>query len=137
MPDGPTSPGAPLSLAVGRIPTASSGLNEAIDALDNKIDGQLASSGLYARVRIFLPLPPCLVSCANVRFSGAGSGCGDLALGPLHPPKIAAWLDNALRQGHEAGRSKRRQDLKAMAASPLDLAGENSPTCTRWSPQPR
>jgi glutamate dehydrogenase len=94
-------------------------LNEAIDALDNKIDGQL-QLGLYASVQDLLHSR--MVWCVrNVDFS-AGLDAVISRFGPCIR-EIAAGLDNALPQDMQAGRSKRRQDLSD-GGVPLELAGE-------------
>jgi len=94
-------------------------LNEAIDALDNKIDGQL-QLGLYASVQDLLHSR--MVWCVrNVDFS-AGLDAVISRFGPSIR-EIAAGLDNALPQDMQAGRSKRRQDLSD-GGVPLELAGE-------------
>jgi glutamate dehydrogenase len=94
-------------------------LNEAIDALDNKIDGQL-QLGLYASVQDLLHSR--MVWCVrNVDFS-AGLDAVISRFGPCIR-EIAAGLDNALPQDMQAGRSKRRQDL-GDGGVPLELAGE-------------
>ena len=94
-------------------------LNDAIDALDNKIDGQL-QLGLYAAVQDLLH-SRVVWYVRNVDFSAGleavisrfGSGIRE----------IAAGLDNALPQDIQAGRSKRRQDLTD-GGVPAELAGE-------------
>ena len=94
-------------------------LNEAIDALDTKIDGQL-QLGLYASVQDLL-LSRMVWCVRNVDFKRR-AGCGDLALRP-GIRQIAAGLDNALPPDMQAGRGKRRQDLTD-AGVPAGLAGE-------------
>lgn len=94
-------------------------LNDAIDALDSKIDGQL-QLGLYASVQDLL-LSRVVWCVRNVDFSAGleaiisrfGSGIRE----------IAAGLDNNLPQDIQAGRSKRRQDLTD-GGVPAKLAGE-------------
>jgi glutamate dehydrogenase len=94
-------------------------LNDAIDALDNKIDGQL-QLGLYAAVQDLLHFR-AVWYVRNVDFSVGleavisrfGSGIRE----------IAAGLDNTLPQDMQAGRSKRRQDLTD-GGVPAELAGE-------------
>jgi glutamate dehydrogenase len=94
-------------------------LNDAIDALDTKIDGQL-QLGLYAAVQDLLH-SRVVWYVRNVDFSSGleavisrfGSGIRE----------IAAGLDNALPQDIQAGRSKRRQDLTD-GGVPAELAGE-------------
>jgi glutamate dehydrogenase len=94
-------------------------LNEAIDALDNKIDGQL-QLGLYASVQDLLHSR--MVWCVrNVDFS-AGLDAVISRFGPSIR-EIAAGLDSALPQDMQAGRSKRRQDLSD-GGVPVELAGE-------------
>jgi len=94
-------------------------LNEAIDALDNKIDGQL-QLGLYASVQDLL-LSRMVWCVRNVDFS-AGLDAVISRFGPSIR-EIAAGLDNALPQEMQAGRSKRRQDLSD-GGVPVELAGE-------------
>jgi glutamate dehydrogenase len=94
-------------------------LNDAIDALDTKIDGQL-QLGLYAAVQDLLH-SRVVWYVRNVDFSAGleavisrfGSGIRE----------ITAGLDSALPQDIQAGRSKRRQDL-ADGGVPAELAGE-------------
>jgi glutamate dehydrogenase len=94
-------------------------LNDAIDALDSKLDGQL-QLGLYASVQDLL-LSRVVWCVRNVDFSAGleavisrfGSGIRE----------IAAGLDNNLPQDIQAGRSKRRQDLTD-GGVPAELAGE-------------
>jgi glutamate dehydrogenase len=94
-------------------------LNEAIDALDNKIDGQL-QLGLYAAVQDLLH-SRVVWYVRNVDF-GAGLEAVISRFGPCIR-EIAAGLDNNLPQDMQAGRSKRRQDLSD-GGVPLELAGE-------------
>ena len=94
-------------------------LNEAIDALDNKIDGQL-QLGLYASVHDLLH-SRMVWFVRNVDFS-AGLDAVISRFGPCIR-EIAAGLDNALPQDMQAGRSKRRQDLSD-GGVPVELAGE-------------
>src|SRR6478609_7872571 len=94
-------------------------LNGEIDALDNKIDGQL-QLGLYASVQDLLHSR--MVWCVrNVDFS-AGLDAVISRFGPCIR-EIAAGLDDALPQDMQAGRSKRRQDLSD-GGVPAELAGE-------------
>ncbi|MBR2117247.1 MAG: NAD-glutamate dehydrogenase [Afipia sp.] len=94
-------------------------LNDAIDGLDTKIEGQL-QLGLYASVQDLL-LSRVAWSVRNIDFSAGleavisrfGSGIGE----------IAAGLDNTLPQDMQAGRSRRRQDLTD-GGVPAELAGE-------------
>ncbi len=94
-------------------------LNNAIDALDNKIDGQL-QLGLYAAVQDLL-LSRMAWYARNVDFS-AGLDAVISRFGPSIR-EIAAGLDDALPQDLQAGRSKRRQDL-IEGGVPAELAGE-------------
>ncbi len=94
-------------------------LNNAIDALDNKIDGQL-QLGLYAAVQDLL-LSRMAWYARNVDFS-AGLDAVISRFGPSIR-EIAAGLDNALPQDLQAGRSKRRQDL-IEGGVPAELASE-------------
>ena len=94
-------------------------LNDAIDALDNKIDGQL-QLGLYAAVQDLLH-SRVVWYVRNVNF-GAGLEAVISRFGP-HIREIAAGLDNNLPQDIQAGRSKRRQDL-IDGGVPAALAGE-------------
>jgi glutamate dehydrogenase len=94
-------------------------LNDAIDALDNKIDGQL-QLGLYAAVQDLL-YSRVVWYVRNVDFS-----VGLEAVISRFSPcirEIAAGLDNNLPQDIQAGRSKRRQDLTD-GGVPAELAGE-------------
>jgi glutamate dehydrogenase len=94
-------------------------LNDAIDELDNRIEGQL-QLGLYASVQDLL-LSRVVWYVRNVDFSAGleavisrfGSGIRE----------IAAGLDNIQPQDMQAGRSKRRQDLTD-GGVPVELAGE-------------
>src|SRR5947208_15555087 len=93
-------------------------LNEAIDALDNKIDGQL-QLGLYASVQDLLDSR--MVWCVrNVDFSADL----DAVISRFGPSirEIAAGLDNPLPQDMHAGRNKRRRDLSD-GGVPVELAG--------------
>jgi len=94
-------------------------LNDAIDAIDNRIDGQL-QLGLYAAVQDLL-LSRMAWYARNVDFS-AGLDAVISRFGPSIR-EIAAGLDNALPQDLQAGRSKRRQDL-IEGGVPAELAGE-------------
>ena len=94
-------------------------LNDAIDALDNKIDGQL-QLGLYAAVQDLLH-SRVVWYVRNVDFS-AGLEAVISRFGPCIR-EIAAGLDNTLPQDIQAGRSKRRQDLTD-GGVPAELAGE-------------
>ena len=94
-------------------------LNDAIDALDNKIDGQL-QLGLYAAVQDLLH-SRVVWYVRNVDFS-AGLEAVISRFGPCIR-EIAAGLDNNLPQDIQAGRSKRRQDLSD-GGVPVELAGE-------------
>jgi glutamate dehydrogenase len=94
-------------------------LNDAIDGLDARIDGQL-QLGLYAAVQDLL-LSRMVWYVRHVDFSAGleavisrfGSGIR----------QIAAGLDNTLSEDLQAGRSKRRQDLTD-GGVPAELAGE-------------
>ncbi|WMT73176.1 NAD-glutamate dehydrogenase [Bradyrhizobium sp. Ash2021] len=94
-------------------------LNDAIDALDNRIDGQL-QLGLYAAVQDLLH-SRVVWYVRNVDFS-AGLEAVISRFGPSIR-EIAAGLDNALPQDIQAARSKRRQDLTD-GGVPAELAGE-------------
>jgi glutamate dehydrogenase len=94
-------------------------LNDAIDALDNRIDGQLQLS-LYAAVQDLLH-SRVVWYVRNVDF-GAGLEAVISRFGP-HIREIAAGLDNDLPQDIQAGRSKCRQDLTD-GGVPAELAGE-------------
>jgi len=94
-------------------------LNDAIDALDNKIDGQL-QLGLYAAVQDLLH-SRVVWYVRNVDFS-AGLEAVISRFGPCIR-EIAAGLDNNLPHDIQAGRSKRRQDLTD-GGVPAELAGE-------------
>jgi glutamate dehydrogenase len=94
-------------------------LNDAIDALDNKIDGQL-QLGLYAAVQDLLH-SRVVWYVRNVDFS-AGLEAVVSRFGPCIR-EIAAGLDNNLPQAMQARRSKRRQDLSD-GGVPVELAGE-------------
>jgi glutamate dehydrogenase len=94
-------------------------LNDAIDALDNKIDGQL-QLGLYAAVQELLH-SRVVWYVRNVDFS-AGLEAAISRYGPSIR-EIAAGLDNNLPHDMQAGRSKRRQDLTD-SGIPAELAGE-------------
>jgi glutamate dehydrogenase len=94
-------------------------LNDAIDALDTRIDGQLQLA-LYAGVQDLL-LSRMVWYVRNVDFK-AGLDAVIARFGP-GIRAIAAGLDDALPQDLQAARIKRRQDL-IDAAVPADLAGE-------------
>jgi glutamate dehydrogenase len=94
-------------------------LNDAIDALDTRIDGQL-QLGLYAAVQDLL-LSRMIWYVRNVDFS-AGLEAVISRFGSCIR-EIAAGLDNNLPQDIQAGRSKRRQDLTD-GGVPAELAGE-------------
>src|SRR6266568_2369296 len=94
-------------------------LNDAIDALDDKIDGQL-QLGLYAAVQDLLH-SRVVWYVRNVDF-GAGLEAVISRFGPCIRV-IAAGLDNSLPPDIQAGRSKRRQDLTD-GGVPAELAGE-------------
>jgi glutamate dehydrogenase len=94
-------------------------LNDAIDGLDTRIDGQLQVS-LYAAIQDLL-LSRMIWYVRNVDF-GAGL---DAVIARFSPSirAIVAGLDNALPPDLQAERSKRRQNL-IDAGVPADLAGE-------------
>jgi glutamate dehydrogenase len=94
-------------------------LNDAIDALDTRIDGQL-QLGLYAAIQDLL-LSRMVWYLRNVDFS---TGL-DVVIARFGPGirQIAAGLDNTLPEDLQAGRSKRRQDLTD-GGVPAELAGE-------------
>ncbi|HET9586786.1 MAG TPA: NAD-glutamate dehydrogenase domain-containing protein, partial [Bradyrhizobium sp.] len=94
-------------------------LNDAIDALDNKIDGQL-QLGLYAAVQDLLH-SRVVWYVRNIDFS-AGLEAVISRFGPSIR-EIAVGLDNALPQDMQAARSKHRQDLSD-GGVPVELAGE-------------
>ncbi|MGQ0681924.1 NAD-glutamate dehydrogenase [Bradyrhizobium sp.] len=94
-------------------------LNSAIDALDNRIDGQLQLT-LYAAVQDLL-LSRMVWYVRNVDFS-VGLDAVISRFGPSIR-EIAAGLDNALPPDMQAGRNKRRQEL-IEAGLPTELAGE-------------
>jgi glutamate dehydrogenase len=94
-------------------------LNDAIDALDNKIDGQV-QLGLYAAVQDLL-LSRMVWYVRNVDFK-VGLDAVISRFGP-RIREIVAGLDNALPQDLQAARSKRQQDLTG-AGVPTDLARE-------------
>ena len=94
-------------------------LNDAIDALDNTIDGQL-QLGLYASVQDLLH-SRMVWYVRNVDF-GAGLDAVISRFGS-GIREIAAGLDNNLPQDMQAGRGKRRQDL-IDGGVPAELAGE-------------
>src|SRR6266851_3020934 len=94
-------------------------LNDAIDAIDNRIDGQL-QLGLYAAVQDLLH-SRVVWYVRNVDF-GAGLEAVISRFGPCIR-EIAAGLDNSLPPDIQAGRSKRRQDLTD-GGVPVELAGE-------------
>jgi glutamate dehydrogenase len=94
-------------------------LNEAIDGLDTRIDGQLQLS-LYAAIQDLL-LSRMVWYVRNVDFK-AGLDAVIARFGPSIR-EIAAKLDNSLPEDLQSARSKRRQDL-IDAGVPADLAGE-------------
>jgi len=94
-------------------------LNDAIDALDACIDGQLQLS-LYAAVQDLL-LSRMVWYVRNVDFND-GLEAVIARFGPAIR-EIVAGLDTALPPDRQAARSKRRQDL-ADAGVPIGLAGE-------------
>jgi glutamate dehydrogenase len=94
-------------------------LNDAIDALDNRIDGQL-QLGLYASVQDLLH-SRVVWYVRNVDFS-AGLEAVISRFGPSIR-EIAAGLDNTLPQDMQTARSKHRQELSD-AGVPAELAGE-------------
>jgi glutamate dehydrogenase len=94
-------------------------LNDAIDGLDTRIDGQL-QLGLYAAVQDLL-LSRMVWYVRNVDFK-AGLDAVVARFGP-GIRAIAAGLDNTLPQDLQTARSKRRQDL-IDAGVPPGLAGE-------------
>ncbi|KRQ97312.1 NAD-glutamate dehydrogenase [Bradyrhizobium valentinum] len=94
-------------------------LNNAIDALDTEINGQV-QLGLYAAIQDLL-LSRMIWYVRNVDFK-AGLDAVISRFGPSIR-EIAAGLDNALPQDLQAGRSKRRRDL-VDAGVPTDLANE-------------
>jgi glutamate dehydrogenase len=94
-------------------------LNDAIDGLDTRIDGQLQLS-LYAAIQDLL-LSRMVWYVRNVDFKD-GLEAVIARFGP-GIREIVAGLDNALPPDLLAARSKRRQDL-IDAGVPADLAGE-------------
>ena len=94
-------------------------LNDAIDGLDTRIDGQLQLS-LYAAIQDLL-LSRMVWYMRNVDFK-AGLDAVIARFGPSIR-EIAAKLDNSLPEDLQSARSKRRQDL-IDAGVPADLAGE-------------
>ena len=94
-------------------------LNDAIDGLDTRIDGQLQLT-LYAAIQDLL-LSRMVWYVRNVDFK-AGLDSVVARFGPSIR-EIVAGLDNTLPEDLQAGRSKRRQDL-IDAGVPADLAGE-------------
>ncbi|MDN5004736.1 NAD-glutamate dehydrogenase [Bradyrhizobium sp. GCM10027634] len=96
-------------------------LNDAIDALDTKIDGQL-QLGLYASIQDLL-LSRMVWYVRNVDFRD-GLSAINARFGPA-VREIAASLDDALPPDMQAARGKRRQDL-IDAGIPTGLAGELS-----------
>ncbi|MBT1514832.1 NAD-glutamate dehydrogenase [Bradyrhizobium sp. SRL28] len=94
-------------------------LNDAIDGLDTRIDGQLQLT-LYAAIQDLL-LSRMVWYVRNVDFK-AGLDSVVARFGPSIR-EIVAGLDNTLPDDLQAGRSKRRQDL-IDAGVPADLAGE-------------
>ena len=94
-------------------------LNDAIDGLDTRIDGQLQLT-LYAAIQDLL-LSRMVWYVRNVDFK-AGLDSVIARFGPSIR-EIVAGLDKTLPEDLQAGRSKRRQDL-IDAGVPADLAGE-------------
>ena len=94
-------------------------LNDAIDGLDTRIDGQLQLS-LYAAIQDLL-LSRMIWYVRNVDF-GAGLDAVIARFGPSIRA-IVAGLDNALPPDLQAERGKRRQDL-IDAGVPTDIAAE-------------
>ena len=94
-------------------------LNDAIDTLDDRIDGQL-QLGLYAAVHDLLH-SRVVWYVRNVDFS-AGLEAVISRFGPSIR-EIAAGLDNALPQDMQAARIKHRKDLND-GGVPVELAGE-------------
>ena len=94
-------------------------LNDAIDGLDTRIDGQLQLT-LYAAIQDLL-LSRMVWYVRNVDFK-AGLDSVVARFGPSIR-EIVAGLDKTLPEDLQAGRSKRRQDL-IDAGVPADLAGE-------------
>ncbi len=94
-------------------------LNDAIDGLDTRIDGQL-QLGLYAAIQDLL-LSRMVWYVRNVDLT-VGLDSIIARFGP-GIRQIAAGLDETLPEDMQAGRSKRRQDL-IDAGVPADLAGE-------------
>ena len=92
-------------------------LNDAIDGLDTRIDGQV-QLGLYAAIQDLL-LSRMLWYVRNVDFK-PGLDPVIARFGPSIR-EIAAGLDKTLPEDVQAGRSKRRQDL-IDAGVPLNLA---------------
>jgi glutamate dehydrogenase len=94
-------------------------LNDAIDALDTRIDGQL-QLGLYAAIQDLL-LSRMVWYVRNVDFKD-GLSAINARFGPA-VREIAASLDDALPPDLQAARGKRRQELTD-AGVPTGLAGE-------------
>ncbi|WP_027579850.1 NAD-glutamate dehydrogenase [Bradyrhizobium sp. Ai1a-2] len=94
-------------------------LNDAIDELDARIDGQVQLR-LYAAIQDLL-LSRMLWYVRNVDFK-QGLDSVIARFGPSIR-EIAAGLDKTLPEDVQAGRSKRRQDL-IDAGVPADLAGD-------------
>ncbi|APO56875.1 NAD-glutamate dehydrogenase [Bradyrhizobium diazoefficiens] len=94
-------------------------LNDAIDALDTRIDGQLQLS-LYATIQDLL-LSRMVWYVRNVDFKD-GLSAINARFGPA-VREIAASLDDALPPDLQAARGKRRQELTD-AGVPTGLAGE-------------
>ena len=94
-------------------------LNDAIDALDTRIDGQLQLS-LYAAIQDLL-LSRMVWYVRNVDLKD-GLSAVIARFGPA-VREIAASLDNALPPDLQAARGKRRQDLTD-AGVPTGLAGD-------------
>jgi glutamate dehydrogenase len=94
-------------------------LNDAIDGLDNRIDGQL-QLGLYAAIQDLL-LSRMVWYVRNVDFSpGLAAVISRFGSGIR---EIAARLDDNLPEDMRTGRGKRRQDL-IDGGVPAELAGE-------------
>jgi glutamate dehydrogenase len=94
-------------------------LNDAIDALDNGIDGQV-QLGLYAAVQDLL-LSRVVWFVRNVDFK-AGLDAVISRFGP-NIREIIGGLDKTLPEDSQTGRSKRRQEL-VDSGVPAKLAGE-------------
>ncbi|MGY4597994.1 NAD-specific glutamate dehydrogenase [Bradyrhizobium sp. GM22.5] len=94
-------------------------LNDAIDALDTRIDGQL-QLGLYAAIQDLL-LSRMVWCVRNVDFKD-GLEAVVARFGPAIR-QIVTGLDTTLPPDLQAARAKRRQDL-TVAGIPVRLAGE-------------